>query len=78
LQYGRYSLFAGKLQAILARGYTKGCDLYDLVWYLSDGTRPPSHSDLRHGSAIFGQYDGFSVSNLSQKGCKVYFEFGNT
>jgi hypothetical protein len=31
------SLFAGKLAAVLAREYTKGRDLYDLMWYL---TRP--------------------------------------
>lgn len=31
------SLFAGKIAAVLAREYTKGRDLYDLIWYL---TRP--------------------------------------
>lgn len=30
------SLFAGKLAAVLMRKYTKGRDLYDLVWYLTD------------------------------------------
>jgi hypothetical protein len=30
------SLLAGKLHAILQRLYTKGRDLYDLLWYLSD------------------------------------------
>jgi hypothetical protein len=29
------ALFAGKLAAVLAREYTKGRDLYDLMWYLS-------------------------------------------
>ena len=29
------SLFAGKSAAVLAREYTKGRDLYDLMWYLS-------------------------------------------
>jgi hypothetical protein len=29
------SLFAGKIAAVLAREYTKGRDLYDLMWYLS-------------------------------------------
>lgn len=32
------SLFAGKLAAVIARPYTKGRDLYDLMWYL---TREP-------------------------------------
>jgi predicted nucleotidyltransferase component of viral defense system len=30
------SLLAGKLHAILQRPYTKGRDIYDLMWYLSD------------------------------------------
>jgi len=34
--HDRASLFAGKLHAILQRPYTKGRDLYDLLWYLSD------------------------------------------
>ena len=41
LHYDRASLFSGKLHAILARRYTKGRDLYDLVWYLSDRSWPP-------------------------------------
>ncbi len=35
MQYDRASLLAGKLHAVLAREYTKGRDLYDLMWYLS-------------------------------------------
>lgn len=31
------SLFAGKVAAVLARDYTKGRDLYDLLWYLTRG-----------------------------------------
>ena len=34
------SLFAGKLHAVLMRAYTKGRDLYDLAWYLSDPEWP--------------------------------------
>lgn len=30
------SLLAGKLRTILQRPYTKGRDIYDLLWYLSD------------------------------------------
>lgn len=37
--YDLPSLFAGKLHAIISRGYTKGRDWYDLMWYLSH--RPP-------------------------------------
>ena len=35
------SLLSGKLHAILQRPYTKGRDLYDLLWYLSDPSWPP-------------------------------------
>jgi hypothetical protein len=36
LHYDRAALLAGKLHAVLTRPYTKGRDLYDLLWYLSD------------------------------------------
>lgn len=40
LHHDRASLIAGKLHAVLTRKYTKGRDLYDLVWYLSDRSWP--------------------------------------
>lgn len=36
LHYDKPSLFSGKIHALLNRSYTKGRDVYDLVWYLSD------------------------------------------
>ena len=44
--HDRASLFAGKLHAILQRPYTKGRDLYDLLWYLSDPEWPPPNLTL--------------------------------
>lgn len=38
--HDRASLLAGKLRALLQRPWTKGRDLYDLLWYLSDPTWP--------------------------------------
>lgn len=38
--YDRPSLLAGKLHAILQRRWTKGRDLFDLLWYLSDPRWP--------------------------------------
>ncbi len=35
LHYDIPSLMAGKLHALLSRPYTKGRDVYDLLWYLS-------------------------------------------
>lgn len=40
LHHDRSSLLAGKLHAVLARRYTKGRDLYDLAWHLSDPSCP--------------------------------------
>ncbi len=40
LHYDKPSLFAGKLNAIMTRSFTKGRDLYDLVWYLTDPSWP--------------------------------------
>lgn len=40
LHYDRASLFAGKLHAILTRNYTKGRDLFDLIWILSGSEWP--------------------------------------
>ena len=38
--YDKASLLAGKLHALLMRTYTKGRDVYDLLWYLSDRSWP--------------------------------------
>ena len=44
--HDRATLLAGKLHAVLQRPYTKGRDLYDLIWYLSDPNWPPPNIDL--------------------------------
>lgn len=44
--HDKASLLAGKLHAILARPYTKGRDIYDLLWYLSDRAWPPPNLTL--------------------------------
>ena len=44
--HDKSSLLAGKLHAILNRPWTKGRDLYDLVWYLADHTWPAPNLDL--------------------------------
>jgi hypothetical protein len=38
--HDKASLLSGKLHAILQRSYTKGRDIYDLLWYLSDPNWP--------------------------------------
>ena len=44
--HDRASLLAGKLHAVLQRPYTKGRDLYDLTWYLSDPEWPAPNLGL--------------------------------
>jgi predicted nucleotidyltransferase component of viral defense system len=44
--HDRASLLSGKLHALLQREYTKGRDLYDLMWYLSDPNWPTPNLDL--------------------------------
>lgn len=53
--HDRASLLAGKLHAILQRPYSKGRDLYDLLWYLSDpGWPAPNMNMLNNALAQSG------------------------
>lgn len=57
--HDRASLLSGKLHALLQRPYTKGRDLYDLFWYLSDPTWPaPNLSMLNNALAQTGADQG--------------------
>lgn len=44
--HDKASLLAGKLHAVLSRKWTKGRDLYDLVWYLADPRWPTPNLGL--------------------------------
>jgi predicted nucleotidyltransferase component of viral defense system len=46
LHHDPASLFAGKLNAILTRGFSKGRDWYDLLWYLSNPDWPAPNLTL--------------------------------
>lgn len=48
--YDKASLLAGKLHALLSRTWTKGRDLYDLVWYLADRQWPAPNLVLLNAS----------------------------
>lgn len=55
--HDRASLLAGKLHAVLQRPWTKGRDVFDLGWYLSDPEWPPPNlpllnAALRQGGAL--------------------------
>lgn len=62
LHYDIPSLMAGKLHALLSRPYTKGRDIYDLLWYLSRADSvDPNVSLLRNALAQTG-WSGPQVS----------------
>ncbi len=62
LHYDIPSLMAGKLHALLSRPYTKGRDIYDLLWYLSRrDVVSPNLTLLRNALAQTG-WDGPEVA----------------
>jgi predicted nucleotidyltransferase component of viral defense system len=61
--HDRASLLAGKLHAILQRPYTKGRDVYDLLWYLSDPEWPAPNLTLLN-SAL--QQTGWEAEPLTE------------
>jgi Nucleotidyl transferase AbiEii toxin, Type IV TA system len=56
--HDRASLLAGKLHAILQRRYTKGRDMYDLMWYLSDPNWPPPNLALLRNALRQSGWEG--------------------
>jgi len=50
--YDKASLLAGKLHALLSRSHTKGRDVYDLMWYLSDPSWPEPNLDLLEAALV--------------------------
>ena len=62
--HDRASMLAGKLHAVLQRPYTKGRDLYDLLWYLSDRSWPAPNLILLNNALC---QTGWSDSELNEK-----------
>ncbi len=56
--YDKASLLAGKIHAVLSRSWTKGRDLYDLVWYLAERTWPAPNLDLLNAALEQTSWDG--------------------
>ncbi len=52
--HDRSTLLAGKVAAVLMRQYTKGRDLYDLMWYLSDRLWPSPNLVMLRNAAEQG------------------------
>jgi hypothetical protein len=60
--HDRASLLAGKIHAILQRPYTKGRDLYDLLWYLSDPAWPEPNLTLLNNALSQTNWSGPSLT----------------
>jgi hypothetical protein len=62
LHYDRPTLLAGKLHAVLMRPFTKGRDLYDLLWYLSDPSWPAPNVEFLGNALAQTDWKGPSVT----------------
>jgi predicted nucleotidyltransferase component of viral defense system len=60
--YDPASLLAGKLHTVLMRKYTKGRDLYDLAWYLSDPAWPAPNITLLDNALQQSEWQGDEVT----------------
>lgn len=65
LHHDKASLLAGKLAALFMRPYTKGRDLYDLLWYLSDPTWPQPNLELLSSALEQGGWRGPEVDQTT-------------
>ncbi len=66
--HDKASLLAGKLHTILQRSYTKGRDIYDLLWYLSDPTWPEPNLILLNNALAQTNWAGDSLTKDNWKG----------
>jgi hypothetical protein len=66
--HDKASLLAGKLHAILQRSYTKGRDLYDLLWYLSDPAWPPPNLDLLNNALAQTDWQAGTLTEANWRG----------
>jgi hypothetical protein len=59
------SLLSGKLHAILQRPYTKGRDVYDLLWYLSDPAWPQPNLVLLNNALAQTDWQGGTLTGTN-------------
>jgi len=61
------SLMAGKIHAVLSRRYTKGRDIYDLLWYLSRSDSVIPNLTLLRNALVQTNWDGLAVTGETWK-----------
>ncbi len=62
------SLLSGKIRAVLQRTFTKGRDLYDLLWYLSDPEWPAPNLTLLNNALTQTGWEGPTLTEQSWRG----------
>ncbi|NQT67061.1 MAG: nucleotidyl transferase AbiEii/AbiGii toxin family protein [Actinobacteria bacterium] len=67
LHYDKASLFAGKINAILTRKYTKGRDLFDLVWTLADSSWSLPNFILLNNALYQTKWAGLKINSGNWK-----------
>ena len=68
LHYDKASLLAGKLHALFTRRYTKGRDLFDLIWYLADRSWPVPNCSLLNAALAQTGWPGPAVTAENWRG----------
>ena len=63
--HDKASLLSGKLHAVLQRSYTKGRDIYDLLWYLSDPAWPLPNLVLLNNALRQTNWQGGELNKMN-------------
>lgn len=63
--HDKASLLAGKLHAVLQRPYTKGRDIYDLLWYMSDPAWPQPNLVLLNNALVQTDWEGKKLNEAN-------------
>ena len=71
LHYDKASLLAGKLHALFTRRYTKGRDLFDLIWYLADRSWPAPNCTLLNAALAQTGWEGAVVTAKNWRGLLI-------
>jgi len=69
LHHDKASMLAGKLHALLTRDYTKGRDVYDLLWYLSDRDWPEPNLEFLNNALAQTHWEGPTVTTNTWRRC---------
>ena len=64
------TLFAGKMHALLCRGFVKGRDWYDFLWYVKNN-HAINYDLLQHALFQMGPYKGKNIPNFDKEFVKT-------